>query len=366
MNRSKEIVKYSIWGILVNIFLVSIKAIVGLIARSITVVLDAVNNLTDALSSIITIVGVKLSNKKPDKNHPYGHGRIEYLTSLIIGIIILVSGIASLYESIQKIITPTLPNYQLYSLIIIVIGIFVKLFFGLFIRKKGTSLNSNSLKASGIDAINDAALSLSVFVGALISYVWQISIEGYLGVIISIIILKAAYTILKDGINDVIGARASVADIERLKEVISSNPQVLGVYDIIMHNYGPNKTIATAHIQVEDNLTAKKIHEITRLIQVDVYQKLNITLTIGIYASNDDEEYQDIKKMIISMMEEVPTIKQMHGFYVNEDLKLITFDLIFSFEETKTKEIIDQFINKLKDHFPKYQFHIIIDTDYSL
>ena len=365
-DRNKQIVKYSIFGIFVNLFLSLIKVIVGLLAMSIAVVLDAINNFTDALSSIITIIGIKLSEKKPDKKHPYGHGRIEYLTSLIIGVIILISALLAGYESIQKIVEGGKPEYQIYSLIIIAVGVLTKLFFGLFIKKKGKELNAGSLKAAGTDALSDALLSSTVLIGALITYFVGVSIEGYLGVLISIFILKAAISILLDSFNDVIGKRATPEEINALIDEIAKYDEVLGVYDIIMHNYGPNKTIATAHIQVQDFMTAYSIHQLTRLIQIDVYQKLGITLTIGIYASNDNEKYQVIKKDIFKMKEIYSSILQIHGFYVNEQIKLITFDLVFDFDETNKNQIIADIKAKLQNKYPDYNYSIIVDTDYSL
>ena len=201
MERSKIIVKISILGIIVNVILVLFKMFVGLIANSIAIILDAVNNLSDAISSIITIIGTKLSNKKPNKKHPYGYGRVEYLTSTIIALIVLIAGLTSFKESFDKIIHPEVAEYSIFSLIIIVVAVLVKFFFGRYVKKEGEKLSSSSLVASGTDAVSDSILSFSTFVGALISIIFHISLEGYLGIVISIFILKTAFEILKDIIN---------------------------------------------------------------------------------------------------------------------------------------------------------------------
>ena len=365
MDRDKKIIKVSILGILVNLVLVAFKAIIGIIVNSIAIILDAVNNLSDALSSIITIIGTKLSAKRPDKKHPYGYGRIEYFSSVIIAVIVLLAGLTSLKESVEKIIHPTVADYSIISLVIIIVAVFVKFFFGRYVKKQGESLNSGSLIASGTDAVSDSVLSLSTFIAAIISIVWKISLEGYLGVIISIIILKSAIEILKDTINDMIGIRADSEITKKLKEKILSYKEVLGVYDVTLHNYGPNKIIATAHIQLEDNTTAKEIHRISRRILIDVYQEHGIILTLGIYASNNDGEYGEIQSYIKDIVSEYENIIQIHGFYIDEEINNISFDLIFNFDELAPDEVVKEISEKIKSKYPKYNYSIIIDTDFS-
>ena len=365
MERDKKIIKISIFGILVNLLLVAFKGIVGFFTNSIAIILDAVNNLSDVLSSVITIIGTKLSGKKPDKEHPYGHGRIEYIASVIIALIVLAAGITALKESVEKIIKPETANYTLISLIIIIVAIFVKLFFGRYVKKEGEKLNSGSLIASGLDAISDSILSLSTLVAAIISLIWKISIEGYIGFIISLIILKSAFKILKETLNEVIGIRPDSILTQKLKETILKNKEVLGVYDLIIHNYGPNNIIATAHIQVKDELNARQIHQITREIAVKVYNEFGIFLTLGIYASNDEGEYGQIQKYIKSLLEQYTNVQQIHGFYVDEETKNISFDLIFSFDEQEPEKAVQEIIKELKNKYPKYNFNIIIDKDFS-
>lgn len=365
MERNKKIVKISILGIAVNLVLVIFKSIIGLITNSIAIILDAVNNLSDVLSSVITIVGTKLSSKKPDKEHPYGHGRIEYFASAIISIIVLIAAITSLRESFLKIVNPVEADYSVISLIIIIVAVFTKFFLGKYVKKQGKELNSGSLIASGTDAISDSIISFSTFVTAIISIIWKISLEGHLGVIISIVILKSAYDILKDTINDMIGVRADSELTSKLREKINSYEGVQGVYDLILHNYGPNSIIATAHIQVKDETTAKEIHRLTKTISTDVYTEYGIILTIGIYASNDEEEYKEIKRYITKITKEYKNILQTHGFYVDEEINNISIDIIIGFDEKDPEKIVEEIKNKLKERFPKYDYTIVLDRDFS-
>jgi len=363
MNRNKKIVRVSIEGIIVNIILVVFKAIVGFISNSISIVLDAVNNLTDALSSIITIIGTMIASKKPDKKHPYGHGRAEYFASIIIAIIVLFAGITSLKESADKIITGVSANYSVITLVIISIAIFVKYFFGKYVKTQGEKLNSTSLVASGIDAIGDSLISLSTLVGALISIVFHISLEGYIGIIISIMIIKTAIGILKDTVDEMIGIRADAKLTAKLRSLINSYDDVLGVYDLTLHNYGPNNIIGTVHIEVDENMTAKDIHKLTRNITIDIYNVLGIVLTIGIYSSSS--KYDEIKKYLKEVISKYKTILQLHGFYVEEENNLISFDLVFDFDENDTLKIRDEIIDKMKEKYPAYNYIVILDKDFS-
>ena len=365
MERSKKIVKISLLGILVNFLLAGFKAGVGILANSIAVILDAVNNLSDALSSVITIVGMKLSAKRPDKKHPFGHGRIEYFSAVLVALIVLVAGVGAFQEAVQKIINPEETEYSILTLVIIIVAVFVKFFFGRFVRRKGKELNSGSLVASGTDAISDAALSFSVFVGALVSYIWGINLEGYLGILIAIMIIRTAIEILREAIDDMVGIRADAGGVKKIKGTISEFREVEGVYDLAIHNYGPNKMIASAHIQVDDEMRAQEIHRLTRRIEFRIFEKYGIIMTIGIYAANEDGEFKEIRESVEQILSEYENVIQMHGFYVDDEYKIISFDLIFDFEEKEPEKKVLEIKKKLKKKYPKFETSIILDTDIS-
>ena len=365
MDRQKKIIKTSILGIFVNIILVIFKATIGFIVNSIAIILDAVNNLTDAVSSIVTIIGAKLSNKAPDKKHPYGYGRIEYFTSVIIAFLVLIAGITALRESYLKIINPANTDYSVISLVIIGVAVIVKFLFGRYVKSVGKKVNSGSLIASGEDAFMDSILSFTTLIAALINFIWHLSLEGYLGVIIAIFIIKSALEILKDTIDIVIGKRADKKLTDALKKRICSYKEVQGAYDLTLHNYGPSKTIGTIHIQVDDSMTAKDLHTLTRKIIVDIFNEFGIILTVGIYASNDSGEYKDMKSRIINTVKKYKEIKQIHGFYVDKKNKDIYFDLIFDFKCKNKDDIKNEIINKLEEEYSNYKFSIILDDDIS-
>jgi len=366
MNRQKKIIQTSIIGIIANIFLVIIKAIIGILAHSVSIISDAINNLTDSLSSVITIVGTKFAGKKPDKKHPYGHGRIEYLVSLIIGLIILVAGMMAIYESVKAIIEKPVVDYSIVSLIVIALAVLVKVFIGIYYLKVGKSVNSEPLKASGKDALFDVLLSTATVVGIVTSLAWEINIEGYIGIVIGLFILRAAIEVIHDGFSLIIGERASEEVIENIKKLVCSFPEVKGAYDLIINSYGEERRIASIHIEVDDNLTATEIHHLSRSIAVKVYSETSTILTVGIYASNENKpEVKMIKDYIYELVNEDQGITQIHGFYLDEEKKLITFDLIFDFKYKDPQKKIAELINILSEKYPEYSFYIIQDTDFS-
>ena len=365
MDRNKIIVKTSIIGILVNLILVAFKATIGIMVNSIAITLDAVNNLTDALSSIITIIGAKLAGKAPDKNHPYGYGRIEYFSSVIISVIVLLAGITALEESVPKILNPVVADYTFVSIFIISVAVVVKVLLGRYVKSKGKEINSQSLIASGSDALFDAILSLSTVVAAIISLIWHISLEGILGAIIALVIIKAAIEMLSETLSSIIGTRVDDEITHNLKEKIAYFDEVIGVYDLVLHNYGPTQLMGSVHVELRDKLTAKEIHKLTREILYAVYEDFGIILTVGIYASNvDTPEAKEIKEDLQKIIAKYPEILQMHGFYLDKDINLITFDIIVDFE-ANSFELKEKVLEEIRNKYPNYQFDAILDADYS-
>lgn len=367
MNREKEIVKTSVIGIAVNVLLVGFKAFIGFLAMSVSIIMDAVNNLTDALSSLITIIGTKLAGKKPNKKHPFGYGRVEYLTSTLIAFIILFAGGMAIYESITSLIEGQTPTYDKWAIIIISVAIVVKIALGLFFRYKGKKVDSDALKSSGTDALFDSILSLSTLVALIISLTANVYIEGYLGILIGLFILKSGFEALKESLSQIIGDRVDKEKAFEIKSFITSNhSEVKGVYDLIINNYGPNKAIGSVHVEVDDKMTAKEIQLLERKIQTEIYSTYSIIMTIGIYASNvSSEKSKSIKTYLKEIIEKYPHVIQTHGFYVDEENKYVLFDVIFDFDETNPEDAVDSIKKELKEKFDDFEFNIIVDTDFT-
>ena len=265
-NREKTVISTSVISIVANIILAVFKAVIGFLANSIAIISDAVNNLSDALSSIITIVGTKLAGKDPEKKHPYGYGRIEYMTSLVVSGIVLYAGIATFVELIKKIIHPEKPDYTIISLIILIAGILVKCILGIYVKKKGKDVNSDSLIASGSDAFNDVLLSISVAISAIIFVVFNIILEAYVSVILSLFIIKSGLELIKESVDNILGVRIESDLSKKIKEEIQKEADVQGAFDLILNNYSPDKYWGSIHIEVADTLSVADVDKISRKI----------------------------------------------------------------------------------------------------
>jgi cation diffusion facilitator family transporter len=365
--REKEIIKVSIIGIIANLFLAAFKAAIGALTNSIAITLDAVNNLSDVLSSIITIIGTRIAGRKPDKKHPLGHGRVEYLSAGLIAIIVLYAGITSLVESVKKILNPSEPEYTNIALIIVAVAVVVKLVLGSYVKSKGKKLNSDSLVASGEDARLDAVISASTVVAALIYIFWGVSLESYLAALISLVIIKAGYEMISETLSEIIGERIDKDVIDELKQTIMEFEDVYGVYDVVLHNYGPDTLIGSLHIEVLDTYTAGQLDELQRHLMKAAYDKNNIILAgISVYARNskDDRAKKDFEKVRHLVMSH-KYVLQMHGFYINYEEKIMNFDIILDFDSPSRNEEYMHILSDVQEAFPDFAIGITLDLDVS-
>lgn len=364
VTREKIIVQTSIVGIVANIVLAGFKVLVGLLANSIAIILDGVNNLSDALSSVITIIGAKLANQKPDKEHPLGHGRLEYISSMLVAAIVLYAGVTALIASLKKIFYPQDVSYSALTLIVLAVAIVVKLVLGKYVKTKGQQVKSGALIASGSDASFDAILSASVLASALLYLCCHISLEAYVGVAISLVIIKAGVDMLKDTLDDILGHRADTEVVRSIRQIIAQEPQVHGVYDILINNYGPNKNYASLHIELDDTLTVAQVDALTRKIETNVFHQTGVILTgVGVYARNtSNEEAALIRNKVQGLVLAHNWALQLHGFYVDLEKKDMQFDVVLSFD-VDHKEATDLLTRQIQAEYPQYHLQITPDVD---
>ncbi len=363
LSRDQQIIRTSVIGILTNTFLSIFKLIIGLLSSSIAIMMDAINNLSDALSSIITIIGMKLALKPADNKHPLGHGRIEYLSAMIVSSIVFFAGATSLIESVKKIINPTTSTYTPIMLAFIIVAIAAKLVLGKYTKRVGESVNSNALIASGSDATFDAIVSASTLLSALVSIIWKLNIDGIVGVAISLVIIKAAWDMLSDTLDRILGSRIDSSLSKEIKAKIKEEDLVIGVYDLILHNYGPETMIGSVHIELEESITTKQIYELTRKLRMDMYDEYGIILTFGIYAANTEDPFViDIMNKINTYISGIDGILQMHAFYINFEAKQLSFDIVVDFNVEDKYALRDSIVVKLKEDYPDFDIFIAIDT----
>lgn len=367
MDRTSKIIRTSVIGILANVVLAGLKLAVGLRSVSTSITLDAVNNLTDALAPLITIIGVKLSAKEPDRKHPYGYGRIECLSTMAIGIIISYTGLFSIIESVKKIMRPATPNYNALTLLVIAVTVVARMLLGLYTIKSGKKLESESLVASGKDALNDSFISISTIVVALVFILTGLNVEAFLGLVFSGLILKAGMETLYGTVSKILGERVPIELSKAVKESIKTFPEVDGVYCLVVHEYGRDRLLGSAHIEVPESLTALYLDSLERSIVQKVLADTGVELIgITVYATNAaSQEAASDKNKVKKILLEYKDVLQMHGFYKDKVDMVVKFDLVIDFDAKNKKALRDEIAQRVKKLFPEYDVSITVDYDYS-
>ena len=366
MNRQSQIIRTSWIGIGANVLLASFKAAVGFVAGSVAIVMDAVNNLSDALSSVITIVGTKLSMRPADREHPFGYGRVEYFSAIIISLIVLAAGVTSLVESVKKIFDPTTPSYTTVTLVVIVVAIGGKLLLGSYVKRKGKQLKSDALVASGSDALFDAIITVATLISAGIMLLWNVSVDGYLGALISLLIIKAGFEMLVSPINELLGKKLSPELVRQIKHDVAEMEGVHGVFDIILHNYGPEVMIGSLHVGVDDSLNAHDIHGLTRRISTLMYQRYGIIMTVGVYAiATGEGPGAELQSKVMQILAKHKELVQVHGFYYSEKERMLSVDVVPDITIHDDAALIHTLTDELRPLAPDMEIVVVVDHNYS-
>lgn len=366
MDRNQQIIRTSVVGIAANVLLAAFKAAVGVVAGSVAIVMDAVNNLSDALSSVITIIGTKLSERPADRMHPFGHGRVEYFSGIVIAVIVLVAGVSSLVESVKKVLHPSEPTYTALTLSIVGVAIVVKVVLGRYVRGRGVALHSDALTASGADALFDAVITLATLVSAVVMLVWGVSVDGWLGAAISLIIVKSGVEMLRSPINELLGSRVSPEVVTRVKALATSFEGVESAHDVILHTYGPDTMIGSLHVCVPDTTSASDIHRLGRAIAERLHAEMGIIATVGFYAVNTgNTPAARLQRELERRAAAHPDVHSIHGFYVDFDTHVVSFDVMPEYHVADTEALRAALVATLEAEYPGYTFRLVIDQNYS-
>lgn len=365
-SRDRLIVRTSLIAIAANLCLVAFKMVVGLLANSIAIVLDAMNNLSDALSSVITILGTKLAGRPPDKKHPFGYGRVEYLTAILISCIVLFAGVSFAITSVQKILTPDKTNYSLLTVVIVAVAILTKLVLGAYTKKMGKQTDSDALVASGADATFDAVISAGTLVGALVAMFTGVVLDGWIGAVISLVIIKAGLEILLDTLSSIVGRRADSELTKQMKQRLCTIDGVLGAYDLVLHNYGPTRSMGSVNVAVYDWRTAQELHAISKQAQAMMMEAYNVFFYIGFYAVNTQEnDLRALEDQVRAELKAYPHVLNMHAFYEDRETGEISFDAVIDFDCADSRALVGQVEAELAQKHPGRAFHIKVDRAYS-
>ncbi|BDR70806.1 cation diffusion facilitator transporter [Clostridium tetani] len=362
----------SMVGILSNTILFIVKIVVGILSNSISVTADAFNNLSDVASSVITLIGFKLSSKPADKEHPFGHGRIEYISALVVSFMVILVGLEFVKTSYNRIVNPVDINFQVIPFILIVLSIFTKVWLSRFNKYIGDSINSSALQASSFDALSDVITSSCVALSLILSMWISFPIDGYIGIVVSLFIMYSGYTLIKETLNPLLGEAADPQLVKDITEETLNYPYIGGVHDLIVHNYGPGRCLASIHAEVPDNISIVDIHEIIDKAEKEISEKLNLELVIHMDPINsDNKEINSIQKEVEEILLKYPTIKSFHDFRVvgSGEFKNLIFDIVIDYSVPFTdelhKNLKDNISKDIKKIHPSYNTIITIDRDFT-
>ncbi len=364
-SRDGIISATSILGIIVNILIAAVKVVIGAVASSIAIVSEGVNNAADALTSVLALAGAKLAKMHPDSKHPFGYGRIEYLASLVISVLILVTGAEMLLSSIRLVIHPEEPEISVLSLIIVAAGAVIKFFLGVYTIKMGKKADSGSLVGVGTDCRNDAFASVITIIAVLVFLIFRFSIDAYAGILISLLILKAGFDILKDTVGDLLGRPGEHELAVELYKEIKQTPGIVGVADMMLHNYGPDAWCGSVNVEIDEGKTVGEIYEFLHELQLRIMHEHKVTMVFGVYAvDNDHEEVRELRGRILDFIKTEEHIKSFHAVYIDRKTDSIYCDFIVDYRLRDWDAVREKFTEYMNGFYSGKKLELTIETEF--
>lgn len=364
-NREDVITMTSGLNIVVNLLIAAVKVLIGFLASSIAIVSEGVNNATDALSSVLTLVGTKLAGKHPDEKHPFGYGRIEYVTSLVISTLILVTGVEVLISSIKLIIEPAEMEVSILSLIIVAVTALIKLFMGIYTIKMGKKAGSSSLEAVGVDCRNDSVISVITIASAIIFLVFHLNLDAYVGIITAIIIIKAGLELLKETLDEIIGRPGEHELAQEIYKEIRQTEGIELAVDMMLHNYGPDAWSGSVNVEMDHKLTVGQIYQILHKLQLHIMHEHHVTMVFGIYAvDNDNPESKALRHTIADFVRTKEHVKSYHAVYKEPGTDKIYCDFIVDYKLRDWDALRAEFKDYMAEKYPGRSIELVIETEF--
>jgi len=365
LNREKAIIKTSALGIASNIIIASIKLIVGFALSSIAIISEGINNATDAISSVLTIIGTKIANKKPDENHPFGYGRIEYITSLVISVLIVGSGIKLIVSAVELILNPQNVSIPYIVLVLIAVSGLYKFFLGVYTIRTGERLDSLSLVGVGTECRNDSMTSVVTIISALIFILFKLPVDAYAGLFTSAIIIKTGAEIFFETLNEIIGRPADKELADTLYKEIRSTKGILNAADMMLHNYGPERFSGSVNIELDHKLTVGETYSFIHELQLRIMHKYHVTMVFGIYAVDEDsEQSKKLRNCIASYVRKAEYVKSYHAVYFSKEEEKIYCDIVVDYKLKDWEELRKNFTAYMKENYPFYGLELTIETEF--
>lgn len=369
-EREKIGTQASIAGILTNVGLFILKFILGSMMGSVAIIADGFNNLSDAASSIVSLIGFKVAGKKPDAKHPFGYGRIEYISALVVSFLILTTGLSVIKDSFSNIIKPQELSVTTVGFIGLGISIIAKIILGLYTKSLGKKIDSVSLIASGTDALNDVIVTFATIVSMVVFAVFKINIDGYIGCIVALFIIKAGVEVVTDALGPLLGQPADKEIVDKIEDFILSGEGIVGVHDLVVHNYGPGRIFASAHAEIPSNCDLLRMHDIIDQIENTIYKELNIEITIHFDPIDvNNEKLTLMKEKIALIVRNIDSTLKFHDFRMvsgHSHTNLI-FDIVYPYGcKLKEEEILQQIEKNIEElsQSDNIQYFAVVKIDY--
>ena len=364
-SREGTVVTVSGLNILVNLIFAAIKVFVGLAVSSIAIVSEGVNNATDSATSLITIVGTKLSAKHPTEKHPFGFGRIEYLTSLLISVLILFTGAELMESSVKLIFEPQEMSISYVTMAIIAVSALVKLALGLYTIKEGKRVDSSSLVALGTECRSDSVVSVITLVTALVFLVFHVSLDAYAGILMSLIVLKAGFEVLKETLSDILGQAGEKELAQELYRIIRAEPLVLNAADMMLHNYGPDAYSGSVNVEIDHSKTVGEVYAALHELQLRIMHEKHITMVFGIYAvDRDHAQIRQLREQVAAFVRQQEHVTSYHALYIHPNGKDIYVDLVVDYDLADWEALRREFTAYMAELYPDKHLELVIETNY--
>lgn len=364
-SRESIITFTSTLGIVTNVLLASIKIVIGILGSSIAIVSEGMNNFADVLSSVLTLVGTKLAQKHPDQKHPFGYGRIEYLVSLVISILILITGVEMVINSVKLIFNPSNLKISYLALIVVLISAVVKFILGTYTIQMGKKADSNALIGVGVDGRNDAYASIITIASSLAFLLFHVSIDAYAGIVTSLLIIKAGFELLQETIADLLGRPGDHDLALTLYKEIRSTEGIISAVDMMLHNYGPDAWAGSVNVEIDHKKTVGEIYEFLHALQLRIYHEYKVALVFGVYAvDNDHEQVKELRERVTQFVRNHEFVKSYHAVYIDEKESKIYCDLLVDYNQKDWDGLREEFIQEISSFYPNYQFEVTVETDF--
>lgn len=364
-SREGIIAATSTLGILTNLVVSAVKVIIGLLASSIAVVSEGINNAADVLNSLLMLIGAKLAGKHPDKKHPFGYGRIEYLTGLIIGVLILITGVEMFTSSVKLIFNPEPISVSYVTLAVVALSAVVKFALGVYTMKMGKKADSGALEAVGVDSRNDSFASLVTVISTLAFLLFHVSIDAWAGALTSLLIIKAGVDVLKETVGDLLGRPGEHELAEQIYREVRSTEGVIGAADMMLHNYGPDAWAGSVNIEIDHNETVGEVYQRIHALQLRIMHEYHVTMVFGIYAvDNDREKSRALRKEIGAFIKKTDGVKSFHAVYLDEQEKTLYCDLIVDYTLRDWDKLREDFTAYMQPLTNGYKLELTIETEF--